>query len=216
LHGILSSKIINGDNIITIMRDLTTKQSKVLGFICDQYEKYGVPPSRHEIQTHFRFSSINAVTKHVAALVAKGAVTVTPNQARGIMPVGKGGVPVVGRIAAGSPILGPQNIETHFRLDPVLFQPRADYLLRVKGPSMRDVGILDGDLVAIHRTPEARSGQIVAARIRDEVTLKRLKRSGNSVKLFAENPDYLPIQVDLQRDQFVIEGIYVGIVRIAR
>lgn len=198
------------------MRDLTTRQSKVLDFICDQYEKNGVPPSRHEIQTHFRFSSVNAVTKHVEALAAKGAVTVKPNQARGIMPVGRGGLPVVGRIAAGSPILGPQNVETHYRLDPLLFQPRADYLLRVKGPSMRDVGILDGDLVAIHRTPEARSGQIVAARIRDEVTLKRLKRSGNSVELRAENPDFLPIEVDLKRDQFAIEGIYVGIIRNVR
>jgi len=216
LNGILNSNIGNGDNIITNMRDLTTKQSKILAFICDQCEKNGVPPSRHEIQTQFRFSSVNAVNKHVEALVAKGAVTVKPNQARGIMPVGRGGLPVVGRIAAGSPILGFQNIETHYRLDPLLFQPRADYLLRVKGPSMRDVGILDGDLVAIHRTPEARSGQIVAARIGDEVTLKRLKRTGNSVELLAENPDFEPIEVDLKRDQFAIEGIYVGIVRNVR
>ena len=216
MRGILNSNIGNGDNIITNMRDLTTKQSKVLAFICDYFEKNGVPPSRHEIQTQFRFSSVNAVNKHVEALVAKRAVTVKPNQARGIMPVGRGGLPVVGRIAAGSPILGSQNIETHYRLDPLLFQPRADYLLRVKGPSMRDVGILDGDLVAIHRTPEARSGQIVAARIGDEVTLKRLKRTGNSVELLAENPDFLPIKVDLRRDQFAIEGIYVGIIRNVR
>lgn len=195
------------------MRELTAKQSRVLDFISAQFEKNGVPPSRQEIQTHFGFASVNAVNKHVEALVAKGGVTVRPNQARGIMPVGKVGLPVIGRVAAGSPILGVQNVEMHFRLDPTLFQPRADYLLRVKGLSMRDVGILDGDLVAIHCTTQARSGQIVAARIGDEVTLKRLKRTGNSIALLSENPDFLPIEIDLKLNEFAIEGLYVGIIR---
>jgi repressor LexA len=123
------------------------------------------------------------------------------------------GLPVVGRVAAGSPILAEQHIQGRYQIDPELFKPRADYLLKVRGLSMRDIGILEGDLLAVHRTGEARSGQVVVARLKDEVTVKRFKRQGNLVQLIPENSDFDPILVDLKRDPFVIEGIGVGIIR---
>jgi repressor LexA len=122
-------------------------------------------------------------------------------------------LPVVGRVAAGSPILAEENVQARLQVDPNLFTPRADYLLRVRGLSMRDAGILEGDLLAVHRTPEARSGQMVVARIGDEVTVKRLRKRGHLVQLLAENPDFETIEVDLRRDSFAVEGIAVGVVR---
>ena len=126
------------------------------------------------------------------------------------------GLPVVGRVAAGSPILAEQHIDGHYRVDAGMFKPRAHYFLRVRGSSMRDAGILDGDLLAVHRTHDARSGQVVIARVNDEVTVKRLKRRGSQVQLLPENPDFAPIEVDTRRDQLVIEGVGVGIVRNGR
>jgi repressor LexA len=123
------------------------------------------------------------------------------------------GLPVVGRVAAGNPILAEEHIEAHHDVDPELFQPHADYLLRVRGMSMRDAGILNGDLLAVHVTPEAANGQIVVARLEDEVTVKRFRRRGYRVRLFPENPEFAPIEIDLRRQPLVIEGIGVGVLR---
>jgi repressor LexA len=120
---------------------------------------------------------------------------------------------VIGRVAAGSPILAEEHVQGRYQVDPGMFTPRADYLLRVRGLSMRDAGILEGDLLAVHKTDDARSGQIVVARLADEVTVKRLRRRGNSIQLVAENPDFAPIEVDLRKDEFAVEGVAVGVIR---
>jgi repressor LexA len=120
---------------------------------------------------------------------------------------------VVGRVAAGSPVLAEEHVTARYQMDPNLFTPRADYLLRVRGLSMRDAGILDGDLLAVHRTREAQSGQVVVARIGNEVTVKRFRRRGHAVQLLAENPDFEPIELDLRKDDMAIEGIAVGVIR---
>jgi repressor LexA len=125
-------------------------------------------------------------------------------------------LPVVGRVAAGAPILAEENVQAHYQVDPNMFTPRADYLLKVKGLSMRDIGILDGDLLAVHKTSDARTGQVVVARISDEVTVKRLRRRGHAVQLVAENPDFEPIELDLRTDELAIEGIAVGVIRNGR
>ncbi len=194
---------------------LTNRQAEILAFITSISENNGLPPSRQEIQAHFGFASINAVNKHLDALVAKGAIKIAPGVSRGISLTAPQGLPLVGKIAAGTPILAIENIDDHYRIDVRLFKPQADFLLRVRGLSMRDAGILPDDLVAIHRTSEARSGQIIAARIGDEVTLKRLRRKGHTIELLAENPDFSPIVVNAKSNEFVIEGIYVGIIRAA-
>ena len=192
---------------------LTSRQAEILAFITEQCEMNGLPPSRQEIQQHFGFASINAVNKHLDALEAKGALTIAFGKSRGITLTTAQGLPLVGKIAAGSPVLAIENIEEHYRVDARLFKPKADFLLRVQGLSMRDAGILPNDLVAIHRTHEVRSGQIIAARIGDEVTLKRLRKKGNAIELLPENPDFSPIVVDAKSNEFVVEGIYVGMIR---
>ena len=202
-----------GVYIITAHKMLTDRQTEILAFITSVCENNGLPPSRQEIQAYFGFASINAVNKHLDALVAKGAITIVPGISRGISLTAQG-LPLVGKIAAGSPVLAVENIEDHYRIDTRLFKPKADFLLRVKGLSMRDVGILPDDLVAIHRTSEARSGQIIAARISDEVTLKRLRRRGNTIELLPENSDFSPIIVNAKSNEFAIEGIYVGMIRV--
>jgi len=172
-----------------------------------------MPPTRAEIASHFGFRSANAAEDHLKALARKGMIELQSGVSRGIRLTESLGLPVVGRVAAGSPILAEQHIDARYQVDPALFKPRADYLLRVRGMSMRDAGIVDGDLLAVHRTPEAKSGQIVVARINDEVTVKRLRQRGNQVELLAENPDFAPILVDLRREALVIEGLGVGIIR---
>ncbi len=181
-----------------------------------------MPPTRAEIATGLGFSTASSAEDHLRALARKGALELTPGASRGLrlkdMPELPGaGLPLVGRVAAGSPILATEHIEAHVRVDPTLFAPRADYLLRVRGLSMRDAGILDGDLLAVHRTADARSGQIVVARISgqggDEVTVKRLKRRGAQVVLVAENPDFAPIVIDPKKTPLTIEGVAVGLVR---
>jgi repressor LexA len=156
------------------------------------------------------------------ALEKKGAIEIAEGASRGIRvcdtrPANKTSrlmeLPVVGRVAAGSPILAEQHLQGSYQVDPNLFTPRADYLLRVRGMSMRDAGILEGDLLAVHRTEEARTGQVVVARLADEVTVKRLRRRGHAVQLLPENPDFEPIEVDLRRDPMTIEGIAVGVIR---
>jgi len=193
--------------------ELTPKQRKVLNFVRKSIQKTGFPPTRTEIAEAFRYSSPNAAQEHLRILDRKGAIELTPNASRGIRLTEEPGLPLIGRVAAGSPILAEEHVERHCQVDPALFQPRADYLLKVRGMSMRDAGILDGDLLAVHRTREARSGQIVVARVHDEVTVKRLRRRGNTIELLPENPEFKTIVVDLREDDFAIEGLGVGVIR---
>ncbi|NIM29525.1 MAG: transcriptional repressor LexA [Gammaproteobacteria bacterium] len=198
------------------MLPLTPRQSQVLLFIQAFMEQEGFPPTRAEIAEGLGFRSVNAAEDHLKALVRKEAIEILPGTSRGIRLLGDGaetGLPVVGRVAAGQPILAEQNIQRHYQIDNRLFRPRADYLLRVKGMSMRDAGILDGDLLAVHRQPTAESGEIVVARIDDEVTVKRFRRRGNTVRLMPENDAFSPLVVDLRRESLVIEGIGVGVIR---
>jgi repressor LexA len=195
------------------MDELTARQAEVLQLIADFLQGTGFPPTRAEIAQQLGFRSANAAEEHLRALERKGYIEMLPGASRGIRLRENQGIPVVGRVAAGSPILAEQHIQGRYQLDPALFNPRADYLLKVRGMSMRDVGILEGDLLAVHRTSEARSGQIVVARLGNEVTVKRFKRQGNHVQLLPENPDFEPILVDLKRDSFAIEGLGVGIIR---
>lgn len=198
------------------MELLTRRQAQILRFIQDAIEENGYPPTLVEIARAFRFRSPNAAADHLKALARKGAVEVTEGLSRGIRLKVEQGLPLIGRVAAGSPILAEANVQARYRVDPALFKPRADYLLKVRGLSMRDAGILDGDLLAVHSTQEARSGQIVVARLHDEVTVKRLKRRGHQIELVAENPDYQSIVLDPRRDAVAIEGVAVGIIRSGR
>jgi repressor LexA len=203
------------------MDSLTDRQSEILKLIRELTESSGYPPTRAEIARSMGFRSVNAAEQHLRALERKGVLEISSGASRGIRLRGRSAarlgrtmeLPVVGRVAAGSPILAEENVQSRLQVDPNLFTPRADYLLRVRGLSMRDAGILEGDLLAVHRTPEARSGQMVVARIGDEVTVKRLRKRGHLVQLLAENPDFETIEVDLRRDSFAVEGIAVGVVR---
>jgi repressor LexA len=195
------------------METLTRRQSEILELIREYLRETGFPPTRAEISARFGFSSPNAAEEHLRALARKGAIDILPGASRGLRILQPDGLPVVGRVAAGAPILAEQHIEEHYRLDDAMFKPRADYLLRVRGLSMRDAGILDGDLLAVHKTQEVRTGQIVVARINDEVTVKRLKRRGNQVQLLPEHPEFAPIEIDPRADRFVIEGLGVGVIR---
>jgi repressor LexA len=195
------------------MDELTARQAEVLQLIADFLQTTGFPPTRAEIAAQLGFRSANAAEDHLRALERKGYIEMLPGASRGIRLRENLGIPVVGRVAAGSPILAEQHIQGRYQLDPGLFNPRADYLLKVRGMSMRDAGILEGDLLAVHRTSEARSGQIVVARLGNEVTVKRFRRQGNQAVLLPENPDFEPILVDLKRDFFAIEGLGVGIIR---
>ncbi len=197
------------------MADLTPRQEEILALIRERIEREGAPPTRAEIARTLGFRSANAAESHLRALARKGVLELTPGASRGIRPIETrpSGLPLVGRVAAGAPILAEENIENHYRLDADLFHPRADYLLRVQGESMRDAGILDGDLLAVHRAAEAANGQIVVARLEDEVTVKRFRRQGPRVELIAENPDYAPIRIDLREQELVLEGLAVGLVR---
>jgi repressor LexA len=198
------------------MLDLTSRQSEILQLIRDCIESNGYPPTRAEICTAFGFSSPNAAEEHLRTLERKGAIRMEPGAARGIRLVEQLGLPLIGHVAAGQPMLSEAHIQKRFQLDASMFSPRADYLLRVRGLSMRDAGILDGDLLAVHRTTEARSGQIVVARVEDEVTVKRLRRKGNRVELLPENPDFAPIVIDLRETPLDIEGLAVGLIRNGR
>jgi repressor LexA len=195
------------------MTRLTPRQEQVLQLIREYAEATGFPPTRAEIAKALGFRSVNAAEEHLRALARKGAIELLPGASRGIRLKEIGGLPVVGRVAAGSPILAEEHIETRYQLDPALFHPRADYLLRVRGMSMRDAGILDEDLLAVHRTHEVRNGQIVVARLTDEVTVKRFERRGHRVRLLPENPEFSPIEVDLRREPLEIEGLGVGVIR---
>jgi repressor LexA len=199
------------------MRQLTPRQKEILELIQSFIDEYGMPPTRADIAKELGFKSANAAEEHLRALQKKGVLELVPGASRGIQLKDslreQMGLPLVGRVAAGSPILAEEHIETHYRIDPVLFNPKPHYLLRVQGMSMRDAGILDGDLVAVHRTPEVRSRQIVVARVDDEVTVKRYRQDGSVVWLLPENDEFEPIQVDLNEQTMVIEGVVVGVIR---
>lgn len=197
------------------MKKLTARQQEILNVIRDFIDEYNMPPTRVEIAEIMGFRSPNAAEDHLKALMNKGAIEIFANSSRGIRIVEEEeqGIPVVGRVAAGEPILATENIEDHYDMSPSLFHPRADYLLRVHGTSMKDVGILNGDLLVVHRTAQAESGQIVVARVNDEVTVKRFRRRGNKVRLLPENERFKPIEVDLREDDFAIEGLAVGVLR---
>ncbi|HSH41675.1 MAG TPA: transcriptional repressor LexA [Arenicellales bacterium] len=199
------------------MEALTRRQQQILEFIQRYSEQAGMPPTRAEIAEHMGFRSANAAEDHLRALARKGAISLKPGTSRGIRVLAGNhepeGLPVVGKVAAGAPILAQEHISDHLQVAPGTFRPRADYLLEVRGSSMRDAGILDRDLLAVHQTRDAENGQIVVARVNDEVTVKRFNRRGNKVRLLSENPEFETIVVDLRRDELVIEGIGVGVVR---
>lgn len=197
------------------MIKLTARQKEVLEFIKAAIEASGFPPTRAEIAKELGFRSPNAAEEHLKALARKGAIEMMPGASRGIRIVGgeQTGLPIVGRVAAGEPILAQEHIEDYCNLPASFFNPAADYLLEVHGDSMKNIGILNGDYIAVHKTGVARNGQIVVARVENEVTVKRLEKQKNRVFLHAENEDYAPIEVDLKEQEFNIEGLYVGVVR---
>jgi repressor LexA len=199
------------------MRPLTPRQKQILEMIQDFMDETGMPPTRAEIARQLGFKSANAAEEHLRALQKKGVLELLPGASRGIQLKDslreQMGLPLVGRVAAGSPILAEEHIECHYRMDPAFFNPKPHYLLRVYGMSMKDVGILDGDLVAVHRTPEVRIRQIVVARIEDEVTVKRYRQIGSIVELLPDNEDFEPIVVDLAEQSMMIEGVVVGVIR---
>ncbi len=202
------------------MRPLTTRQQEVLDLLKRHLETTGMPPTRAEISRELGFKSPNAAEEHLKALSRKGAIEIIPGASRGIRILDNSvneefdGLPLVGRVAAGEPILAEQHIEATYRVDADMFKPQADFLLKVYGQSMKDIGILDGDLLAVHSTKDVRNGQIVVARIEDEVTVKRLEKKGSIIYLHAENEEFDPIVVNLEeQENFEIEGIAVGIIR---
>ncbi|KEI71834.1 transcriptional repressor LexA [Endozoicomonas elysicola] len=197
------------------MYKLTKRQTEILELIKSHIEETGFPPTRAEIAQTFGFKSPNAAEEHLRALARKGAIEITPGASRGIRVPGTelSGLPIVGQVAAGSPILAQEHIEDHLSINPDFFSPKADFMLRVKGMSMKDIGILDGDLLAVHKTSTASNGQIVVARIEDEVTVKRFEQIKNRVYLHPENEEFQTIEVDLSVDAFAIEGLSVGVIR---
>jgi repressor LexA len=192
---------------------LTSRQAEILQAIRSHIAEHGRPPSRPELARALGLASTNGVFKHLAALERKGAIGLDAGLARGIRLKDEGGLPLVGRVAAGSPVLAIENILGRYPVDPDLFRPRADYLLQVRGLSMRDEGILDGDWLVVHRTREARSGQLVVARLGDDVTVKRLRLRGRKAELIPANPDFQTLHVDLDRQALDIEGVAVGVIR---
>ncbi|WP_281646882.1 transcriptional repressor LexA [Parendozoicomonas sp. Alg238-R29] len=206
------------------MIKLTKRQSEILDVIKSHIDETGFPPTRAEIARELGFRSANAAEDHLKALARKGAIEIIPGTSRGIRipantanePQGQtteSGLPIVGQVAAGSPILAQEHIENHCTLAPDFFHPKADYLLRVKGMSMKNIGIMDGDLLAVHKTTDIHNGQIVVARLGDEVTVKRFERKKNIVWLHPENSDFQPIKVDLSHEHLEIEGLSVGVIR---
>ena len=197
------------------MDKLTHRQTVVLDCIRSYIADTGYPPTRADIARALGFRSPNAAEEHLRALARKGAIEMTPGRSRGIRLPVPSGLPIVGRVAAGNPILAVEHIEDTCQMPAEFFRPAADFLLRVHGDSMTGAGILDGDLLAVHKTPEARNGQIVVARVDDEVTVKRFQRTSSRARvlLLPENDDYEPIEVDLRERELAIEGLGVGVIR---
>jgi len=200
-----------------IMIKLTARQQEILSYIKDYLNETGFPPTRSEIAHRMGFRSPNAAEDHLRALARKGAIEIQPGTSRGLrLPINEQlGLPVVGQVAAGSPILAEESISGYCEIQPEFFSPSADYLLTVKGLSMINAGIYEEDLLAVHKTGQATDGDIIVARIDDEVTVKRLQkgRSKYKLSLLPENPDYSTIEIDLRKDDFTIEGISVGVIR---
>lgn len=197
------------------MQKLTQRQQQVLDIIRQHIDDTGYPPTRADIARELGFKSANAAEEHLKALARKGAIEMIAGASRGIRLPEAPGIPIVGQVAAGSPILAQEHIEDYCDLPATFFKPEANYFLTVTGDSMIDVGILDGDLLAVHSTNVASNGDIVVARIDDEVTVKRLKRGREKyrLQLLPENSDYEPINVDLREQDFAIEGLSVGVLR---
>jgi repressor LexA len=199
------------------MTTLTPRQRQILKLIQDSIRQNGMPPTRAEIAEQMGFKSPNAAEEHLRALQRKGVIDLIPSASRGIQLKDslreQIGLPLIGRVAAGRPILAEEHIEARYQIDPKIFQPKAHFLLKVRGMSMKDIGILDGDLVAVHRTPEVRSRQVVVARLDNDVTVKRYKQEGSTVWLLPENDDFDPIKVNLREQSLVIEGVVVGVLR---
>jgi repressor LexA len=222
------------------MIKLTARQEQILNLIKDAIENTGFPPTRAEIANELGFRSANAAEEHLQALARKGAIEISPGTSRGIrlLDMGLSGsldrasdrfhakqmalphaslmqlsLPLVGRVAAGSPILAQEHVEATYNVDSTLFSAKPDYLLKVRGMSMRDAGIFDGDLLAVKKTDSARNGQIIVARLGDDVTVKRYRKSGALIELLPENPDFEPIRVEAERDDFALEGLAVGLLR---
>lgn len=199
------------------MEKLTKRQAEVLSCIRQNIENTGYPPTRAEIAKELGFRSANAAEEHLKALARKGAIEMTAGTSRGIripdMEEPNPGIPIVGRVAAGSPVLAQEHIDEHCQIPADFFYPKADYFLKVQGLSMKDIGILDGDLLAVHQTSQAKNGEIVVARIEDEVTVKRFQKDQHKVQLIAENPDFAPIEIDLRHQELNIEGLAVGVLR---
>ncbi len=199
------------------MNKLTSRQEQILDYIKSYLQETGFPPTRSEIAEEMGFKSPNAAEEHLRALARKGAIEMLPGTSRGIkLPINEQlGLPIIGQVAAGSPILAEESIDSYCEVPPDMFNPSADYLLTVKGTSMVDIGIYEDDLLAVHKTDRANNGDIVVARIEDEVTVKRLEtsRSKYKLRLIAENPDFSPIEVDMRNQDFSIEGISVGVIR---
>ncbi|HEC15382.1 MAG TPA: transcriptional repressor LexA [Sedimenticola sp.] len=199
--------------------ELTARQTEILNLIRSHIRDTGFPPTRAEICKIMGFSSPNAAEDHLRALARKGAIEVLPGISRGIRILAPGkpeGLPVVGRVGTGRPILAEEHIEDHCLLDPTRFRPRAHYLLRMPDPGMHDAGILKGDLLAVHRTRRARNGQILVLRLEDEVIVRRFRRHGrwkHRIRLLPENPDFKPVDLDLREQSLVIEGRAVGLLR---
>jgi repressor LexA len=211
---------------------LTSRQQQILNLIRRHVRESGFPPTRAEIAAELGFRSVNAAEDHLQALAKKGAIELTPRTSRGIRLKNEAAaqqlnfasegfsqlpltlsLPLVGRVAAGSPILASEHVESCLQCDPGLFSGKPDYLLKVRGMSMRDVGILEGDLLAVQRKNDARNGQIVVARLGDEVTVKRYRKTGSRIELLPENPEFQPIEVGPEREDFSIEGLAVGLIR---
>ncbi|MCG7498921.1 transcriptional repressor LexA [Vibrio sp. Of7-15] len=203
------------------MKPLTPRQQEVFDLIKAKIEDTGMPPTRAEIARELGFRSANAAEEHLKALARKQAIEIIPGASRGIRilldttPASNDdvGLPLIGQVAAGEPILAQEHVETHYQVDPSMFKPQADFLLRVNGMSMKDIGIMDGDLLAVHKTQDVRDGQVVVARVDEDVTVKRLERKGSEVLLHAENEEFSPIVVDLSHQHLAIEGIAVGVIR---
>lgn len=200
------------------MKALTARQQQVYDLVRDHISQTGMPPTRAEIAASLGFRSPNAAEEHLKALARKGVIEIVSGASRGIRLLleeenDTQGLPLIGRVAAGEPLLAQEHIESHYQVDPALFKPHADFLLRVNGMSMKDIGIMDGDLLAVHKTQDVHNGQVVVARIEDEVTVKRFKQQGNRVELIAENAEFAPIIVDLRQQNFTIEGLAVGVIR---
>ncbi|HEI9876643.1 TPA: repressor LexA [Proteus mirabilis] len=198
------------------MKALTARQLQVYDLVRDHISQTGMPPTRAEIASQLGFRSPNAAEEHLKALARKGVIEIVSGASRGIrllLEEEPEGLPLIGRVAAGEPLLAQEHIESHYQVDPMLFKPSADFLLRVNGMSMKDIGIMDGDLLAVHKTQDVHNGQVIVARIEDEVTVKRFKKVGSKIELHAENPEFSPIIVDLREQSFTVEGLAVGVIR---